>query len=89
MFEFSGIWDGSGDFLIQFTGDIYISLVSLTNRPLDEFKEETRSSIEQTNELIKTEIAKVTKNLENYSTIEQTSEHINRKFLAFNKVLKI
>ncbi|RGN43837.1 MULTISPECIES: hypothetical protein [unclassified Bacteroides] len=85
MFEFSGIWDGSGDFLIQFTGDIYISLVSLTNRPLDEFKEETRSSIEQTNELIKTEIAKVTKNLENYSTIEQTSEHIKSEVSSFQQ----
>lgn len=85
MFESSGIWDGSGDFLIQFTGDIYISLVSLTNRPLDEFKEETRSSIEQTNELIKTEIAKVTKNLENYSTIEQTSEHIKSEVSSFQQ----
>ncbi|MDD3037148.1 hypothetical protein [Bacteroides sp.] len=48
IFEFSGTWDGTGDFLIQFTGDIYISLVTLTNRPLDDFKKEINSKIEQT-----------------------------------------
>ena len=47
MFEFSGNWDGTGDFLIQFTGDIHINLVTLTNRPLDDFKQEVNSSFTQ------------------------------------------
>lgn len=85
MHEFSGIWNGTGDFILEFSGEMYISLLSLTNRPLDEFKEETCSAIEQTNELIKTEIAKVTKSLENYSTIEQTSEHIKSEVSSFQQ----
>lgn len=48
IFEYSGIWDGTGDFILQFTGDIYISLVTLTNRPLDDFKKEVTSKFEQT-----------------------------------------
>ena len=47
MFEFSGNWDGTGDFLIQFTGDIHINLVTLTNRPLDDFKQEVNSTFTQ------------------------------------------
>lgn len=48
IFEYSGTWDGTGDFILQFTGDIYISLVTLTNRPLDDFKKEVTSKFEQT-----------------------------------------
>lgn len=85
MFECSGVWDGTGDFLLQFTGDIYISMVSLTNKPLEDFKQETRSLIEQTNERIKSEVAKITNTLQNYSTIEQTSEHIRSEVASFQQ----
>jgi len=50
MFEFSGNWDGTGDFLIQFTGDIYINLVALTNKPLDDFKTEVNTKFQQTSD---------------------------------------
>lgn len=47
-----GIWDGTGDFCIRTTGDMYIDLLSLTNRPLDNFKITTETSIEQDAERI-------------------------------------
>jgi len=50
MFDFSGDWDGTGDFLIQFTGDIYINLVALTNKPLDDFKTEVNTKFQQTSD---------------------------------------
>lgn len=52
IFEFSGDWDGSGDFLLRFTGDIYINLLTLTNRPLDDFRKEVSSKFEQTSSSI-------------------------------------
>lgn len=48
IFQFSGLWDGIGDFVIKFSGDIYMSLVTVTNKPLDDFKVQVQSSFEQT-----------------------------------------
>ena len=50
--KLSGIWDGTGDFRIVSAGDVYIDLLSLTDKPLDNFKTETWSAIEQTAERI-------------------------------------
>lgn len=36
--EVSGVWDGAGDFLLRFTGDLYIEQLTLTNHPLDDYK---------------------------------------------------
>ncbi len=46
--QWSGTWDGKGDFLLKYTGDLYISLLSLTDKPLDEYKKEISTAIEQT-----------------------------------------
>ena len=45
--KLSGIWDGQGDFCITSTGDAYIDLLSLTDKPLDNFKITTETKIEQ------------------------------------------
>lgn len=52
-FEISGLWDGEGDFVLEFTGDIYIEQLALSNRPLDDYKKEVSTLFEQTNEYIK------------------------------------
>lgn len=44
----SGSWDGVGDFVLSYTGDMYVSLLSLTADPLSDFKSEVSTSIEQT-----------------------------------------
>jgi len=53
IFQWSGTWDGLGDFLLQYTGDMYISLLSLTDRPLEEFKRSVSTKIEQTDSNIR------------------------------------
>lgn len=45
--KLSGIWDGKGNFTITSTGDIYVDLLSLTDKPLDNFKITTETKIEQ------------------------------------------
>ena len=45
--KLSGIWDGKGDFTITSTGDIYVDLLSLTDKPLDNFKITTETKIKQ------------------------------------------
>lgn len=50
--QYSGTWDGTGDFILCFTGDIYIDVLALTNRPLDDFKIEVGTKFEQTSEKI-------------------------------------
>lgn len=50
--EYSGMWDGVGDFVLKFTGDVYIDVLALTNRPLEDFKIEVGTKFEQTAEKI-------------------------------------
>lgn len=50
--DYSGTWDGKGDFILAFTGDIYIDLLSLTNKPLDDFKITVSTQFKETAESI-------------------------------------
>jgi hypothetical protein len=50
--EYTGTWDGTGDFVLKFTGDVYIDVLALTNRPLEDFKIEVGTKFEQTAEKI-------------------------------------
>ncbi|WP_286155808.1 methyl-accepting chemotaxis protein [Parabacteroides goldsteinii] len=48
----SAPWDGSGDFLLRFTGDIYISVLTLSYNSLQDFIVDTTTRFEQTAEQI-------------------------------------
>lgn len=50
--EFIGEWDGTGDFTISHTGEIFIYNLLLTSRPLDDFRVEMSTKLEQTNERV-------------------------------------
>ena len=50
--EWSGTWDGTGDFNLQFTGDMYVSILSVTTRPLDDYRIELSTRFEQSAERI-------------------------------------
>jgi hypothetical protein len=50
--EVSGLWNGTDDFLLQFTGDIYIETLALTTDPLENYKKEVSTLFEQTSEYI-------------------------------------
>jgi len=45
VLEVSGEWSGSGDFLLQFTGDIYVERLTLTNHPLEDYQKVVSTKI--------------------------------------------
>lgn len=47
-YKWSGDWDGKGDFVLKFTGDMYVSLLALTDNPLNDYKKEVSTNIQQT-----------------------------------------
>ena len=48
-----GVWNGTGDFVIQYTGDCYLAIASLTNEPLSELSKTVSTQIVQTANNIK------------------------------------
>lgn len=48
-----GVWNGTGDFVIQYTGDCYIAIASLTDEPLSELSKTVSTQIVQTANNIK------------------------------------
>lgn len=50
--ELSGVWDGTGDFHVEFSGDVYLYGVALTCRPLDDFKVSYETRFYQTDKQI-------------------------------------
>lgn len=46
--QWQGTWDGKGDFVLQYTGDMYVSILSVTDKSLDDFKKEVSTQIIQT-----------------------------------------
>ena len=47
-YQWNGTWDGQSDFVLGFTGECYISVLSLTTEPLNTFKTEYSTQIRQT-----------------------------------------
>ena len=50
--QWSGVWDGTGDFRLSYTGDCYIRLLSMTTDPLDNYRTETQTWLNQTGRVI-------------------------------------
>lgn len=48
-----GVWNGTGDFVLRYTGDCYIAIASITDKPLSEFSKSVSTQIVQTAENIK------------------------------------
>lgn len=53
IYKWSGKWDGIGDFVLKFTGDMFVSLLAITDNPLNDYKREVSTSIEQTHSNIR------------------------------------
>jgi len=66
MKEYSGTWDGTGDFELKFTGDIYIHSLALTDNAYEDMITKLETQLSQTNEKIEA-VAKRTSNLESKS----------------------
>lgn len=46
--KMQGKWNGTGDFVIRYSGDCYIAIVTLTDEPLDSFSKTVSTQILQT-----------------------------------------
>lgn len=66
MKEYSGTWDGTGDFELKFTGDIYIHSLALTDNAYEDMITKFETQLSQTHEKIEA-VAKRTSNLESKS----------------------
>ena len=77
MKEYSGTWDGTGDFELKFTGDIYIHSLALTENAFEDLYTKLSSEIKQTAESIRLEVKELSEsNNQKFSQIEQTAESI-------------
>lgn len=77
MKEYSGTWDGTGDFELKFTGDIYIHSLALTENAFEDLYTKLSSQIEQTAESIRLEVKELSEsNNQRFSQIEQTAENL-------------
>ena len=77
MKEYSGTWDGTGDFELKFTGDIYIHSLALTENAFEDLYTKLSSEIEQTAESIRLEVKELSEsNNQRFSQIEQRADSI-------------
>lgn len=66
MKEYSGTWDGTGDFELKFMGDIYIHSLALTDNAYEDMITKFETQLSQTNEKIEA-VAERMSNLESKS----------------------
>ena len=76
ILEWDGTWDGTGDFVMGFTGEAYFSLLSLTDEPLDEFKKEYNTQIIQTAKNITLTASRVTATETSIAQLQVTADGI-------------
>lgn len=77
MKEYSGAWDGTGDFELKFTGDIYVHSLALAENAFEDLYTKLSSEIKQTAESIRLEVKELSEsNNQKFSQIEQTAENL-------------
>lgn len=85
--EYSGTWDGTGDFEMKFTGDAYFYSLALTDNAFEEMYTKFSTKIEQTNErieLLATATSEMGDKLQ--SSIEVTAKDISLVSEKTNKL---
>ena len=75
--QWQGTWDGESDFSLAFTGECYITSLSLTDEPLDEFKTEYSTQIRQTSRNITLVATKTSANETSIAQLEVTASQIS------------
>lgn len=75
--QWEGTWDGQSDFFLGFTGECYITSLSLSDEPLDEFKTEYSTHIRQTSRNISLEATKISKNSTDISNLQIYADGID------------
>lgn len=52
VMQWSGTWNGNGDFVLEYSGDMYVSLLSVTTKPLDNYRATVSTQFKQTESTI-------------------------------------
>lgn len=71
QFEVSGKWDGRGDLMVEFSGDMYMHSLALTSNSINDLYDKFSTRIEQTDKKIQAnadEIHRTSESLEEYHT---------------------
>lgn len=88
MKEYSGTWDGTGDFELKFTGDIYIHSLTLAENAFKDLYTKLSSEIKQTAESIRLEVKELSEsNNQKFSQIEQTAENLKLSVTKIEEVV--
>ena len=74
--QWQGTWDGKSDFVMRFTGECYITLLSLTDEPLSTFKTEYSTQIRQTSRNIQLIATRTTSNETSIAQLEVRADQI-------------
>lgn len=75
--EYSGTWNGTGDFELKFTGEIYLYSLALARNALSDLYTELSSKIEQTFESIRLEVSEQSEsNNKKFAEIDLRSDSI-------------
>lgn len=75
--EYSGTWDGTGDFELKFTGEMYLHSLALTDNTYENLYTKLSSKIEQTAESIRLEVKQLSDgNNQKFSEIDQRADGI-------------
>ena len=85
ILQWEGTWDGTGNFVIGFTGEAYFSLLSLTDEPLDDFKKEYNTQIKQTAKNITLTAQRVTANETSIAQLQITADSISASVTALRR----
>lgn len=75
--EYSGTWNGTGDFELKFTGDIYLYSLALTDNAYEDLYTKLSSEIEQTATSIRLEVSELSEsNNKKFAEIDLRSDSI-------------
>lgn len=80
--SWSGNWDGTGNFVLEFSGDIYIKALTLTTDSLDSFKTEMNTVISTINGRIDAYVEKT-------NSLEQTTTQLGVSINGLTEELKL
>ena len=72
QYKASGQWNGTGDFQLSFTGEIYVYMLILTQREVDGLEYKYRTLFEQTDRLIQLTAGIYEKNAEALKALRES-----------------
>lgn len=82
--KWDGVWDGNSDFKLEFTGECYFTLLSLSNKPLNDFKTEYSTQILQTTRNININASQISHNASSIASLNVEATRISGQVTQIN-----